>query len=68
MRNPTDLHDAYDTPSLRDTYRTPPYLHDGRAPTLRSLFTEHNPSDRHGHTSGLTGGQLDDLVAYLRTL
>lgn len=68
FRNPTDVRDAFDTPSLRDVQRTGPYLHDGRAPTLRSLFTEHNPIDAHGRTSQLTPRELDDLVWYMRTL
>ncbi len=54
-----------DTPSLIGAWHGAPYLHDGRAPTLRSVLVDHNPDDRHGVTSGLTDAQLDDLVAYL---
>jgi hypothetical protein len=46
-----------------------PYLHNGCAATLADRF---NPAcgggDRHGHTSQLTPGQIQDLVAYLETL
>lgn len=56
------------TPPLRGVRARPPYLHDGRAPTLRSLFTEHDPDDRHGRTAALTDAELDDLVRYLETL
>ena len=58
---------AYDTPSLLWAYRTGPYLHDGRAKTLRDVLTQ-NPGDRHGTTSHLTSPQLDDLVSFLKAL
>ncbi len=63
-----DFRNRFDTPSLRSCYRTAPYLHDGRAPTLRSIFTDHNPDNVHGRTKGFTDQELDDLVAYLRSL
>ncbi len=63
-----DFRSRFDTPSLRECYRTGPYLHDGRAATLRDIFTDHNPDDLHGLTSGLSNEELDDLVAYLRSL
>ena len=65
---PNDFRRRFDTPSLRSVYRTAPYLHDGRAATLHELFLEHNPRDLHGRTKGFTSQQLDDLVAYVRTL
>lgn len=65
---PNDFRNRFDTPSIRSSYRTAPYLHDGRAPTLHSLFTEHNPNDLHGRTKGLTTQELDDLIAYVRSL
>ena len=58
----------FDTPTLVEVWRTGPYLHDGRASTVRSVFREHNPGDRHGATSGLTDSQLDDLAAYVNSL
>ncbi len=63
-----DFRSRFDTPSLLDAYRTGPYLHDGRAETLRSIFTDHNSTNMHGLTRGLSAGELDDLVAFLRTL
>ena len=65
---PNDFRNRFDTPSLRSCYRTAPYLHDGRAPTLRALFLDHNPNDLHGRTKGLTEQELDDLIAYVRSL
>ncbi|MCE9583406.1 MAG: hypothetical protein K8T20_13050 [Planctomycetes bacterium] len=65
---PDDYRSRFDTPSLREVYRSGPWLHDGRALTLRSIFSDHNPQDLHGHTKGLTEQELDDLVAFLRGL
>ena len=58
----------FDTPTLRELWRTAPYLHDGSAPTLRDVFTTRNPKDQHGKTSHLTPGQVEDLAAYLFSL
>ncbi|MBM4062823.1 MAG: hypothetical protein FJ265_17270 [Planctomycetes bacterium] len=63
-----DFRARFDTPSLIDCYRTAPYLHDGRAPTLLSLFTEHNDGNGHGLTRGLSPIELDELVVFLRSL
>jgi cytochrome c peroxidase len=67
--DPTEaLGPAFDTPSLIGVYRSAPYLHDGRAESLRDVLTTHNPDDRHGRTSHLTPAQLDDLVEFLKSL
>lgn len=58
----------FDTPTLRELWRTSPYLHDGSAATLRDVLTTRNPADQHGHTSQLTARDLDDLVEYLLSL
>ncbi len=58
----------FDTPTLRELWRTAPYLHDGSAPTLRDVVTTCNPKDQHGNTSHLTPSQVDDLTAYLLSL
>ncbi len=63
-----DADKEFDTPTLVEVWRTAPYLHDGRAATLHDVFTDHNPDDKHGHTSPLTDEQLDELVAYMRSL
>jgi YVTN family beta-propeller protein len=59
---------AFDVPTLRELWRTPPYLHDGRAATLREVLVDHNPFDDHGSTSSLEPQELDDLLAYLLSL
>ncbi|MBX9580816.1 MAG: c-type cytochrome [Gemmataceae bacterium] len=58
----------YDTPTLVGVYRTGPYLHDGRAKTLRDVLTTCNPGDKHGKTSHLTPAEVDDVVAFLKSL
>ncbi len=63
-----DFRARFDTPSLIECYRTGPYLHDGRAETLRELFTVHDPGNAHGLTRGLSEVELDELVAFLRSL
>jgi len=58
----------FDTPTLREIWRTAPYLHDGSAAALRDVLTTKNPKDEHGKTSSLTPQELDDLVQYLLSL
>jgi YVTN family beta-propeller protein len=60
--------DRFDTPSLIEAWRTGPYLHDGRATTIRDVLTTFNRSDKHGVTSRLTPAQIDDLAAYVLSL
>ena len=57
-----------DTPTLREVWRTAPYLHDGSAATLREVLTTRNVGDRHGVTSSLTPTQIEDLAAYVLSL
>jgi YVTN family beta-propeller protein len=59
---------AYDTPTLLGVYRTAPYLHHGKAKTLHEVLTTCNSGDRHGKTSQLAAGEVDDLVAFLKSL
>ena len=54
----------FNPPSLRGVARRPPYLHDGRASTLPDVFLRH----RHPKLSGWSNGEVEDLVAYLKTL
>ncbi len=82
LKKPYKLHDVgtggddpsekmgskYDTPTLLGVYRTAPYLHHGKAKTLRDVLTTCNKGDRHGKTSHLKAGEIDDLVEFLRSL
>jgi YVTN family beta-propeller protein len=82
LQKPFNLHDVgtgdpdslekmgpkYDTPTLLGVYRTAPYLHNGKAKTLREVLTTCNPGDKHGKTSHLKAAEIDDLVAFLKSL
>ncbi|MEZ6130316.1 MAG: cytochrome D1 domain-containing protein [Planctomycetaceae bacterium] len=59
---------AYDTPTLLGVYRSGPWLHHGKAATLRDVLTTQNRNDLHGTTSQLTDQQVDDLVEFLKAL
>ncbi len=61
-------HKRFDVPTLKEAYRTAPFLHDGRAATLREVLTTYNPEDRHGKTSRLSPEDIDALIAFLKTL
>ena len=58
----------FDTPTLREIWRTAPYLYDGRAKTMMDVLTTHNKNDTHGKTSKLTKAQLTDLANYVLSL
>lgn len=60
--------EAFDTPTLVELWRTAPYLHDGRATTVRDVLTRFNPEDQHGQTSSLSEAEIDDLIAFLLSL
>jgi len=62
-----DSTDAFDTPTLVEVWRTAPYLHDGRAATIREVLTVHNANDKHGRTSELTDEQITDLAEFVLT-
>ncbi len=57
------------TGSTLDAYiSSAPYLYDGRAATMKDIFTIYNKKDEHGSTSDLTEQELDDLVEYVNSL
>ncbi len=63
----TDM-DEVDTPSLIAVGASAPYYHDGSAATLRAVLMEKGTIHGMGRTSALQPRQIDDLIAYLRTL
>lgn len=60
--------EAMDTPTLVEVWQTAPYLHDGRAMTIKEVVTTYNPNDQHGVTSNLDASQIDDLVEYVKSI
>jgi DNA-binding beta-propeller fold protein YncE len=59
---------AFDTPTLRELWRTAPYLYDGRAASLHEVFSRFNPLDKHGKTSSLDQEETEALILYLLKL
>ena len=54
----------YNPPSLRGVSQNGPYFHDGRAKSLEEVFA----TFRHQLDAELSDGQVQDLVAYLKSL
>jgi cytochrome c peroxidase len=68
---------AFKTPTLRDIELTAPYFHDGSAATLRDVMAHYNRGgDKRVagtiapevHPLNLTESEIDDLVAFMKTL
>ena len=59
---------GFDTPTLVEVWRTAPYLHDGRAITIKEVITKFNRDSLHGKTSNLSAQELEDLSAYVLSL
>jgi hypothetical protein len=58
----------FQVPSLVGIGTRGPFMHNGCAATLKDRFGACGGGDKHGVTSKLSAGQIDDLVAYLNTL
>ncbi len=63
-RSEKDERAEFDTPTLREAWRTAPYLHDGRYTTIGQLLAEGN----HGLAGKLRAEELADLVEFVRSL
>jgi YVTN family beta-propeller protein len=82
LKKPFNLHDVgtgqddqsekmgpkYDTPTLLGVYRLASFLHHGKAKSLQEVLTTFNRKNEHGKTSELKKEQIDDLVAFLKSL
>ena len=53
-----------DTPTLRECWRTAPYLHDGRYRTILEMLRD----GRHGFSAELSEQELKDLEAFVLSL
>jgi len=56
------------TSTLVECWRTAPYLYDGRAATLKEVFTQFNSEDKHGKSTKLSQEELEQLIEYVRSL
>ena len=64
-RGEFDRRDDFDTPTLIESWRTAPYMHDGRYSTMKEVFTK----GKHGLNGvKLTPEQIDDLVEFVLSL
>jgi YVTN family beta-propeller protein len=63
-----DAYRGYNPPSLRGLYDKDPYLHDGRAKTLREALSGPHSADSVTGLGEISDQELDDLIAYLKTL
>jgi cytochrome c peroxidase len=68
---------AFKTPTLRDIELTAPYFHDGSAATLRDVMVHYNRGgdpraagtiSPEVHPLNLSDREIDDLVAFMKTL
>ena len=61
-----EFEQGWDTPTLVEVWRTAPYLFDGRAATMKEVFTVH----RHGlgKKCKITPDEIADLVEYVNSL
>lgn len=56
---------GWDTPTLKEVWRTSPYLFDGRAASMEEVFTVH----KHGlEGSKISKEEIDELVEYVNSL
>jgi len=55
----------FDTPALVETWRTAPYLYDGRALTMEEVLTACNPKETHGATKNLKPEEIKALAEYI---
>lgn len=55
---------GWDTPTLREVWRTAPYLFDGRAATMHDVFEK----EKHGITKKVSQKEINVLVEYINSL
>jgi cytochrome c peroxidase len=68
LEEPDDVYRGYNPPSLRGVYDKHPYLHDGRSPTLRDALKGPHSPESVTALGELSEHELDDLIAYLKSL
>jgi cytochrome c peroxidase len=59
---------SFDTPTLREIWRTAPYLYNGGAKTIKEVITTFNKNNQHGVTSKLTDKEIGALEQYILSL
>lgn len=59
-----EFENGWDTPTLREVWRTAPYLFDGRAATMQEVFEVH----RHGIDKKVSKKDIEALTEYVNSL
>lgn len=59
-----EFEQGWDTPTLREVWRTAPYLFDGRAATMREVFEVH----KHGIDKKVSKKEIEALTEYVNSL
>lgn len=59
-----EFEQGWDTPTLREVWRTAPYLFDGRAATMEEVFTVH----KHGIEGKISRKDAEALTEYVNSL
>jgi cytochrome c peroxidase len=60
--------EKFDTPTLLEIWRTPPYMNDGRFTNLKDLLIKGDHGSSMGGVKKLPKQQVDDLVEFLLSL
>ena len=63
-----DRYEGFNTPTLRGVFRKVRLLHDGRSKSLHDLLTEDHAPEKVTGEGKLNESELEDLIAYLRSL
>ena len=58
----------FDTPTLREIWRTAPYLYNGSAVSIKDVLTKFNKNDKHGVTSKMTEQEIEALEEFILSL
>ena len=59
-----EFENGWDSPTLREVWRTAPYLFDGRAATMEDVFKVH----KHGINEEISDKELEELAEYVNSL
>lgn len=59
-----EFENGWDTPTLREVWRTAPYLFDGRAATMEEVFTVY----KHGIEKRISQKEAEELAEYVNSL
>jgi DNA-binding beta-propeller fold protein YncE len=68
LESKDDAYKGFNPPTLRGVARRGPWLHDGRAATLREVVEKHHKPSQLGGAADCTPAELDELLEFLKSL